>query len=611
MSHKDGINKLIIEHQRRLQKLEEQKAKLGIYTPPQILIEIEDIKAEIEWLQAELESLLEDSGNHRTSQKGNMLIRKEALVTRLTDEKLNFLTGLDSIRGILSDFDRIDLLGEKPVAKLCIVEVKRREKNYGDSSKGRGLALKEILNQAIETLKPKGPSPQWAEGFINDLMVLNLSLSSSIEGTDGAWQEYLVLKLTTSGTPRKIAADLLSISVRNAHNRFNNAANKVGNMLYQWEQDCKNISSLPDNGDIYVERKADNDLKQWITNWNRNEHLAITIRGPRETGKTTLLQLSGVGYAGQQGIKVVPIDLNEFGIHYLAESYDYFLRELARLIARKIELDLNIEEIWEEPRFSGGSPTTKLTWLMEDHILPTIKQQAMILALDEADLLMLHSSHYEDFFSMLRSWYNKGSNPNLPLWKKFGLILAISTEPHLLIENPHKSPFNVGYRIYLEDFDKESVLELNQNYVQRYGLSPATEAEIDEMMGLLGGHPALTRKVLDALANNEQTSWANIAQHAVNVNSSLFSTHLHEVFGPLRDHAELKDVFKQILEIEDSPDKLSDKIFRFLRLNRFGQGNTIDDQALFRLNRAGLVRRKGGSYECRNKLYESYFRNTF
>ena len=54
MANKDDLRKLIIEHQRRLQKLREQKARRGIDTPAEILIEIEDIEAKIEQLQTKL-----------------------------------------------------------------------------------------------------------------------------------------------------------------------------------------------------------------------------------------------------------------------------------------------------------------------------------------------------------------------------------------------------------------------------------------------------------------------------------------------------------------------------------------------------------------------------
>lgn len=53
----EGIKQLIRDHSRYLQKLKEQQAKLGIHTPPHILIEIEEKEEEIGRLQMELKSL--------------------------------------------------------------------------------------------------------------------------------------------------------------------------------------------------------------------------------------------------------------------------------------------------------------------------------------------------------------------------------------------------------------------------------------------------------------------------------------------------------------------------------------------------------------------------
>ncbi len=62
MSHKkDDIEKLILNHNRRLQKLKEQKALYGHSIDPQILIEIEDIEGKLEELQIELENLRQDA----------------------------------------------------------------------------------------------------------------------------------------------------------------------------------------------------------------------------------------------------------------------------------------------------------------------------------------------------------------------------------------------------------------------------------------------------------------------------------------------------------------------------------------------------------------------
>ena len=49
MSRKNDIKRLIVNHERRLQKLKEQQAIEGRSADPKILIEIEDIEKTIDW----------------------------------------------------------------------------------------------------------------------------------------------------------------------------------------------------------------------------------------------------------------------------------------------------------------------------------------------------------------------------------------------------------------------------------------------------------------------------------------------------------------------------------------------------------------------------------
>ena len=55
MSRENHIKKLIANHSRRLEKLKENQALLGINCPPEILIEIEDIEQVLSRLNAEIE----------------------------------------------------------------------------------------------------------------------------------------------------------------------------------------------------------------------------------------------------------------------------------------------------------------------------------------------------------------------------------------------------------------------------------------------------------------------------------------------------------------------------------------------------------------------------
>ena len=64
MSGADDLKKLISLKYRRLQKLKEKEALYGLSADPQILLQIEDIEAELEKLQTEL-TTLEAGATHR------------------------------------------------------------------------------------------------------------------------------------------------------------------------------------------------------------------------------------------------------------------------------------------------------------------------------------------------------------------------------------------------------------------------------------------------------------------------------------------------------------------------------------------------------------------
>lgn len=65
MARQDNLKKLMRNHTRRLLKLREQQALLGLDTPPGLLIEIEDIEARLEELQRGSDDVLAEPGVRR------------------------------------------------------------------------------------------------------------------------------------------------------------------------------------------------------------------------------------------------------------------------------------------------------------------------------------------------------------------------------------------------------------------------------------------------------------------------------------------------------------------------------------------------------------------
>jgi hypothetical protein len=157
-------------------------------------------------------------------------------------------------------------------------------------------------------------------------------------------------------------------------------------------------------------------------------------------------------------------------------------------------------------------------------------------------------------------------------------MMVISTEPHLLIQDVYRSPFNVGLRLELADFDKLQIRRLNKQY-----RSPLTSRQLANFMALLGGHPYLSQKGFYTLVKDNLT-WAKMVEISGN-DTGPFGDHLRRYFWLLHDQPELIQAIKQIIQHCNCP----------------------EEDLFYRLLRAGLV--KGDSQECacRCDLYATYF----
>ncbi len=316
---------------------------------------------------------------------------------------------------------------------------------------------------------------------------------------------------------------------------------------------------------FYIERAEDARLKREIV----KAGTTTTIRAARQTGKSSLL-VRGMQHARQSDIQIVHLDTQRVDQGHL-ESPDVFLYYLAEFAIRKLGLDTaQLRKLWE----GSLGPQDKLTYLMEDYIFSECGHR-IILAIDEADRL-LQTDWHDSFFGLLRSWHNNRALDDQ--WNKLNIVMVISTEPYLLIADVKQSPFNVGLRLYLEDFDASQVRDLNQ----RHG-SPVQEKDFPQLSSLLGGHPYLTRQALYTLVT-EKKSWADLIQVAV-ADHGPFGDHLRHYYWRLRDEPDLRKALKEIIH----------------------SGHCTDEKLFFRLLRAGLVKGSGDCCACRCDLYQRYF----
>jgi hypothetical protein len=312
----------------------------------------------------------------------------------------------------------------------------------------------------------------------------------------------------------------------------------------------------------------------------------IRIKAPNRFGKTELISQLRM-FAEGKDYKVVVLDLNRVEAPSL-ESLDRFLRWFCKQITRKLklykpsEIGEQIEAYWDDELGSN----TSCSDFIEEAILSEL-DEPLVLALDNVDALFEHQAIVQEFFKLLRSWYEVARRE--PEWQKLRLILAHSTEAYefLKIADNHHSPFNVGEPIELPAFDQTQVRDL----VAQFSLT--SRVDLNRLYTMLDGHPELLQIGLKFLRLDARRSlddlWAESTKMA-----GVFSSHLDSLEALLRKSGYLA-VMRRVAK--------SAEPFAVAR-------EKADRDAAVTLVRFGLVREVGD--RCivpRCELYREHFRD--
>ncbi len=324
--------------------------------------------------------------------------------------------------------------------------------------------------------------------------------------------------------------------------------------------------TMPHKSPFYIERETDGEAMQALCEMNG---VTITIKGPRQMGKSSLLNRLFMDGCGRN-MKTALIDFQMIEKNTI-ENADIFYRQFCILLSNEFEVEDRTEEFWKSPLGQVQKTTNYVT----KYLLKELQDKQLLLAMDEVER-MFSSPFRSDFFSMLRSWHNARARGGD--WTNFNMALVTSTEPYQLIADLNQSPFNVGTVVDLKDFTPDQVSDLNQ----RHG-NPLSAEQVVKISDLLGGHPFLTRKAL-YLAASKRTTFDEIMKNACE-DDGPFGDHLRNHFFRMSDHPKLKSGLTEIIK----------------------HHHCTDEHVFFRLRGAGLVKRIGNDILPRNQLYAEYF----
>jgi hypothetical protein len=205
----------------------------------------------------------------------------------------------------------------------------------------------------------------------------------------------------------------------------------------------------------------------------------------------------------------------------------------------------------------------------------------LVLGLDEVDRVFEYPQIADDFFGLLRAWYEEAGygDSNSELWEKLRLVVVHSTEVYVPM-NVNQSPFNVGLPIELPEFSQEQV----QDLTRRHGLNWNAN-KVKLLMSIVGGHPYLVRVALYHLAQQETTleRFLDIAP----TEAGLYGDHLRRHLWNLQQHPKLAVAFAKVVTASEPVE--------------------LESVQAFKLHSMGLVQLQGNYVTPRFDLYRQYF----
>ncbi|MDB9361559.1 AAA-like domain-containing protein [Nodularia spumigena CS-588/02] len=295
----------------------------------------------------------------------------------------------------------------------------------------------------------------------------------------------------------------------------------------------------------------------------------IRIKAPQKMGKTSLISRI-LDHSKQKGYRTV--SLNLWSQENLTDLNN-FLQGFCAILSEELGLEEQIDKYWK-PRLSSQINCTNY---LKKYLLKNI-DAPLVLGLDDIDQIFPYTEIAQAFFALLRAWHENGKNEEI--WQKLRLVIAHSQESYISL-NVNQSPFNVGLSVEIGEFNATQIKEL----VQRHKLN-WSDPEIEQLRGMIDGHPYLLRTALYQIATGNLTleQFLKVAP----TDEGLYKGFLRHYLALLEEDESLKRAMQKVIK-SDIPVEL-------------------DSAQSFKLRSLGLIEFKGNQVQCPCNLYRLYFR---
>lgn len=328
--------------------------------------------------------------------------------------------------------------------------------------------------------------------------------------------------------------------------------------------ELKSYTIVPDS--LYVERKADLQLHSIIEAMQRPGYVLVS----RQMGKTNLLLRAKRKWENSRDLYVY-IDMSNIN-----ETEIECFQSLIDIAIDTHEEELgNMRERIKDLRRINITKSPVQAHNEELRLLLSAVEGKLVFILDEIDSLT-RTAFSDNVFSQIRSVYF--SRINYPVLEKLTYVLSGVVEPTEIIKNPRISPFNIGEKIYLDDFNYDEYL----SFVEKVGLESFGDSVLERVFYWTSGSPRITWDICYEL------------QHRSTVTAEAVDLLVKKMYLSTFDMAPVDTIRTLVKEDRD----LRDAIIQLA----YNKGSTLSDKVKSKLYLAGIVNYYDNDVRIKNRI---------